>query len=68
MPLWDYGQLNEDGLHEVADVHALFCQDETGTKLYRFIDGRVGYDVWQRGEPEPTWVMNLIQEFPQFRP
>lgn len=67
LALWDYGQLNQDGQHQVVNVHALFCQDETGAKLYRFIDGRVGYDVWQRGDPEPPWVTKLMQEFLGFR-
>ena len=66
--LWDYGQLNDRGEHEVADVHALFCQDETGAKVYRFIEGRVGYDTWQGEEPPPPWVTSLLQEFPGLRP
>lgn len=66
-PLMDPGPLNESGAPYVADVHNLFCQDETGTRLYRFIEGRAGYDVWEGDDPQPSWATFLLQEFPGFQ-
>ena len=41
--------------------HAVFCLDETGRTLYRFLFGQAGVDRWVAGEPPPPWVVELLR-------
>lgn len=53
---------------EGKDVHALFCLDEVGSKVYRFLDGRAGLDVWEAGQDRPHWAAPMLEVAPHLEP
>lgn len=63
--LFEYQGLELD---QVDMVRALFCQDVVGDKLFRFIAGRAGHDVWRVGEPAPQWAQTLVRLEPGLQP
>ena len=48
--------------------YALFCLDETGRTLYRFLFGSSGVDRWESGETPPAWVRPLLQRVLGLKP
>lgn len=60
--LFSYGQATIDNIHVVV------CQDSFGDKLYRFIAGRAGFDVWRKQEARPAWVSAALHVEPQLEP
>ncbi len=48
--------------------YAVFCLDETGRKLYRFLFGQPTVDMWEAGEPAPGWAIELLRRVPELKP
>jgi hypothetical protein len=48
--------------------YALFCLDETGRTLYRFLFGQPAVDCWVAGEPPPAWAVELLRRIPELKP
>ena len=48
--------------------HSFFCQDEVGDRLYRFLYGRAGFDVWAAGSGPPVWAQKVIKVAPYLEP
>jgi hypothetical protein len=63
--LFEYKGLELDN---VDQVEAIFCQDVVQDKVFRFIVGRPGYDVWRTGDLPPQWGQALVQLEPHLQP
>jgi hypothetical protein len=49
--------------------YAVFCLDETGRTLYRFLFGQPAVDRWVAGEPPPPpWAVPLLRRVPELTP
>jgi hypothetical protein len=44
--------------------HVVVCQDGLGDKLFRFVDGRAGFDVWHGRDPKPPWAEEALNLWP----
>jgi hypothetical protein len=71
------GELHAELLKPTPDVYsvqrgdggyALFCLDETGRTLYRFLFGQPAVDRWVAGEPPPAWAVELLRRMPELKP
>jgi hypothetical protein len=48
--------------------YALFCLDETGRTLYRFLFGQPAVDRWMAGEPTPPWAVEVLRRVQELKP
>jgi hypothetical protein len=46
----------------------VFCPDETGRTLYRFLFGQAGVDCWVAGESPLPWVVPLLRRVAELKP
>ena len=62
------GALFTYGQEAIDNIHVVVCQDSFGDKLYRFIGGRAGFDIWRKQEARPAWVGAALHIEPQLEP
>jgi hypothetical protein len=48
--------------------YAVFCLDETGRTLYRFLFGQPAVDGWVAGDPPPAWAVEALRRVPELKP
>lgn len=51
-----FGALFTFDQDDIDNVHVVVCHDAFGDKLYRFVGGRTGFEVWRRDTPRPAWA------------